>query len=60
MVSLFHRATINKPKSKRTLNFKNCSCVCAYHMCTTQHRTVLIIFPVVLQTVEMFYIGLVS
>jgi len=42
----------NKPKSKRkpepTVNFKNCSHVCAYmSLCTTfvQHRTALTIFP---------------
>jgi len=40
---------------KPTVNFKNCSYVCAYHCAqlsyTTQHRTVLIIFPLILQTI---------
>jgi len=39
---------------KLTLNFKNCSHVCACHCVqlsyTAQHRTVLIIFPLILQT----------
>jgi len=38
-----------KLKPKPTLQFKNCSYVCAYHCAqlsyTTQYRTVLIIFP---------------
>jgi len=38
-----------KPKPKPALIFKNCSYVCTYHCAqlsyTTQHRTVLIIFP---------------
>jgi len=44
-----------KPKPKTTLIFKNCSCVCI-SLCTTvvhntaQNRTVLIIFPLILQT----------
>ena len=46
-----------KPKSKQTVNFKNCSLVCAYHCAqlpyTTQHRTVLIIFPLILQTITV-------
>ena len=42
-------------KPKPTVNCKNCSYVCAYH-CTqlsyiTQHRTVPIIFPLILQTI---------
>jgi len=44
-----------KSKPKPTLNCKNCSCVCVYHCVqlsyTTQHRTVLIIFPLILQTI---------
>jgi len=40
---------------KPTLNFKNCSYACAYHCVplsyTTQHRTVLIIFPLIRQTI---------
>jgi len=43
---------------------KNCSHVCAYHcaqlLYTTQHRTVLIIFPLILQTstrAQMLSIG---
>jgi len=47
--------TKSKPKSKQTVNFKNCSLVCVYHCAqlpyTTQHRTVLIIFPLILQTI---------
>ena len=40
------------------LTFKNCSCVCAYHceqMSYTQHRIVLIIFPLVMQVVRYYY-----
>jgi len=44
-----------KPKPKPTVNFKNCSYACSYHcvqlLYTTQHRTVLIIFSLVLQTI---------
>jgi len=54
MLSL-NKCTKTKPKPKPTLNFKNCSYVCAYHCAqllnTTQHRTVLIIFPLILQTI---------
>jgi len=43
-----------KPKPKSTLNFKNCSCVSAYDCLqlshTPQHRTVLIISPLIFQT----------
>jgi len=41
--------TKTKSKPKPTCKFKNCSHVCGYHCAqlsyTTQHRTVLIIFP---------------
>jgi len=44
---------LNKPKP--TVNFKKCSYVCPYHCAqlsyTIQHRTVLIIFSVILQTI---------
>jgi len=44
-----------KYKPKPTRKFKNCSYVCAYHCAqlsyTTQHRTVLVIFPPNLQTI---------
>jgi len=44
-----------KTKPKPTVICKNCSYVCAYHcaqlLYTTQHRTVLMIFPLILQTV---------
>ena len=50
-----NKCTKTKPKSKPTLIFKNCSYVCAYHyaqlLYTTQHRTVLIIFILILQTI---------
>jgi len=36
-----NKCTKTKPKSKPTLMLKNCSYVCEY----TQHRTVLIVFP---------------
>jgi len=49
------KCTKIKPKPKPTLIFKNCSRVCAYHCAqlshTTQHRTVLIIFHLILQTI---------
>jgi len=42
-------------KAKPTLIFKNCSYMYAYHcaqpLYTTQHRTVLIVFPLIFQTV---------
>jgi len=47
------KANLNliKLKPKRTVNFNNCSHVCAYHCAqlsyTIQHRTVLIIFPLI-------------
>jgi len=45
----------NKSKPKPTLNFKNCSNVCAYHytqlLYTTQHRTVLITFRLIIRTI---------
>jgi len=49
----------NKSKSKEnlnlTFNFKNCSYVCVHYcvqlLCTTEHRTVLIIFPLTIQTI---------
>jgi len=45
-----------KPKPKPKLVFKNCSCVCVYHCVqlsytVTQHRTVLMVFPLILQTI---------
>jgi len=48
---------------RRTLNFQNCSHVCAriiVHIClllhTTQHRTVLIIFPLILRPTFVAYL----
>jgi len=50
-----NKRTKTKPKPKPTLIFKNCSHVCAYHCVqlsyTTQHRTVLIISPLIHQTI---------
>ena len=46
-----------KTESKPTVIFKNCSyvCDCVYHCVqlsyTTQHRTVLVMFPFILQTI---------
>jgi len=44
-----------KHKPKTNIQLQNCSYVCAYHYVqlsyTTQHRTVLIIFPLILQTI---------
>ena len=44
-----------KTEHKSTFIFKNCSSVCAYHWVqvsyTRQHRTVLIIFALILQTI---------
>ena len=41
-------------KPKPTLVFRNCAYVCTYHRVqlsyTTQHRTVLLFFPPILQT----------
>jgi len=60
---------LNKPtkiklKPKPTLTFKNCSYVCAYHCVqlsyTTQNRTVLIIFPLILQTIIIAQICLLE
>jgi len=46
--------TKTKHKPKPTLSLKNCSCVC-YHCVQppyiTQHKTVLILFPLILQTI---------
>ena len=46
---------IHKTKPKPTLTCKNCSRACVYHCVqlsyTTQHRTVLIIFSLILQTI---------
>jgi len=53
------KCTKTKSKPKPTLIFKNCSyvCVCTYHCAqlsyTTQHRTVLTIFPLILQTITI-------
>jgi len=48
-----HKQT--KPKPEPTLIFKNCSHLCAYHCAQlshrTQHRTVLIIFSLILTTI---------
>jgi len=58
-----NKRTITKYKPKPTYIFKNCSHVCAYHCAlsyTTQHRTVLIIFRFILQTIiigQMMSIG---
>ena len=50
-----NKCTETKPKPKPTLTCKNCSYVCSYYCAqqsyTTQHGSVLIIFPVILQTV---------
>ena len=50
-----------KPKPKPTLSFKNCSYMCANHcvqlLYTTQHKTVLIIFPPILWTIIMLCTG---
>ena len=51
-----NKCTKNKSKPKPTLSFKNCShIVCAYHctqlLYTTQCRTVLITFPLIIQTI---------
>ena len=50
-----NKRTKTKPKRKPTLIFKNSSHVCAYHCAqlsyATQYRTVLTIFPLVLQTI---------
>ena len=50
-----NKHAITKPKPKPTFNFKNCSHVCTYHCVqlsyTTQHKTVLIVFPPILQTI---------
>jgi len=47
--------TKTKLKPKPTLIFKNSSYVCMYHSAqlsyATQHRTVLTIFPLILQTI---------
>jgi len=48
-LSYSNKCTETKHKPKPTLNFKNCSHVCAYHCVRqsygAQHRRVLIIFP---------------
>jgi len=48
-----NKCTETKPKP--TLIFKNCSYMCAYQCAqlsyTAQHRTVLIIFPLILHTI---------
>jgi len=52
-----NKCTKIKPKPKPTLSCKNCSyvCVCVYHyvqlLYTTQHRTVLIISPLILRRI---------
>jgi len=50
-----NKRTKTKPKPKATLVFKNCSHVrayrCAQQSYITQHRTVLTIFPLILQTI---------
>jgi len=46
-----HTTAKIKPKPKPSVNRKNCLYACAYHCAqlsyTTQHRTVLIIFPLI-------------
>jgi len=44
-----------KPKTKTTVNYKNCSnAFITVHKCrTTQHATVLIIFPLNLETITI-------
>jgi len=50
-----NKHTKTKPEAKPTLIFKHCSYVRAYHcaqlLYTTQHRTVLIILPLIIQTI---------
>jgi len=50
-----NKRTKTKPKHKPTLIFKNCSYVCACRCSqlsyTIQHRTVLIIFPLIFHTI---------
>jgi len=50
-----NKCTKTKTKPKPTLIFKNCSYMCPYHCAqlsyTTQHRTGLIIFPLIFQTI---------
>jgi len=52
---MLHLSKCTKIKPKPTLICKNCSHECAYHCAqllhTTQHRTVLIIFPLILQAI---------
>ena len=60
-----NKYTKTKSKAKPTVNCKNCSHACEYHCVqlkyTTQHRTVLIIFPLISQvtiiTAQMLSIG---
>ena len=49
-----NKLTKAKPKPKSPASFKNCSRVCVriiVYYCSTQHRTVLIIFAIILQTI---------
>jgi len=50
-----NKHTKTKPKPKPTLIFKYCLCLRAYHCAqlsyTIEHKTVMIIFPVILQTI---------
>jgi len=50
-----NKRTKTKPRPKPKLIFKNCShtmrVYCAQLSYTTQHRSVLIIFPLILQTI---------
>jgi len=61
-----HKCTKTKFKPKPTLIFKNCSYVCEYHcaqlmyMAMAKHKTVLTIFPLILQTIiidQMMFAG---
>jgi len=59
-----NKCTKTKPKLKSTLTCINCLYVCAYHCVplsyTSQHRTVLVTFPLILQTIviaQMMFTG---
>jgi len=59
-----NKYTETKSKPKPTRKFKNCSHVCVYHSAqmsyTTQHGTVLIIYPLNLQKItkgQMLSVG---
>jgi len=46
---LIHPSNLNLNSSLRTVHM--CVCVCVYLSYTTQHRTVLIIFPLIFRTI---------